>query len=449
MTRVFLNATVRRLVSLSEKKIISEGFWVAIGQIVSALAALISIRIMTELLSPEDFGRLTLLVGITALALGLTATPSLQAVIRFYPDWKMLGRVDVLRRVSVELITRLVAIAVLILASGWGVAALSFGESWVIGIMISALLVIDVLRSFELAFLNAARRQRSAAIVQMVDAWSRPLLAILSVMAFGSSAETALAGYIVGSLLVVLVMRLTLELEGAHPVLPTTSPVPSEPASDQLSAVIKRYALPLAPLAIFGWISGMGDRYVIGGLLSMAEVGLYAAAYGLASRPFLMLSGIIEQTLRPILQNAIATGDRARIGKAKQVMLATTSAGAIFGVLCFFMLNDQVARLMLAEEYRVVASLMPWIALGYALLMISNVFSRFCYAFDATGSVLKLTVAGAVIGVAVLVPAVMLLGLQGAVIAVPVRFGVELALSSRLAKRAEQKFFVCNPARKL
>ena len=445
MTGASSDAPAGRLSSLLKTRILREGAWVASGQIISALAALISIRIMTELLRPEEFGRITLLVGVAALALGLTANPHLQAMIRYYPEWRMNGRVDVLRRVATGLIATLVAVAVLVLVGGWGVAALTSDANGYVGLLVAALLVVDVLRSFELAFFNAARRQRSAAIVQVADAWSRPLLAMLAVLAFGSSAEAALAGYIAGSLLVVVVMHMMTRLEGADPVLPAgLTATNGQLGTDQLSKAIKRYALPLAPLAIFGWISGMGDRYVIGGLLGMAEVGLYAAAYGLASRPFLMLSGIIEQTLRPVLQNAIATGDGGRIAQAKRAMLATTTAGAVFGVLCFVVLNDVVAGLLLAEEYRVAAGLMPWVALGYALLTISNVFSRFCYAFDATGSVLMLTVAGALIGIAVLVPAVMWHGLRGAVIAVPVRFGVELALSALLAGRAERRFLANN-----
>ena len=32
-----------------------------------------------------------------------------------------------------------------------------------------------------------------------------------------------------------------------------------------------------------------GDRYLIAGLLTLGDLGIYAAAYGLVSRPYLML----------------------------------------------------------------------------------------------------------------------------------------------------------------
>lgn len=424
---------------LQKARILREGGWVAAGQLLTAIAALVSIRIMTELLSPEEFGRLTLMVGVAALALGLASTPRLQAVIRYYPDWSNRGKLEVLRQVASSLITSLVAVAAILIVSGWSVASFITSTSWFAGVMVAALLVVDAVRGFEHALLNAARRQQVTARIQIADAWARPLLAIPLVAWLGSTAEAALLGYVIGAGLVVLGMRYLVRLEGyvgrTHAARPE-----DERITTDLATRIRKYAWPLAPLAIFGWFSGMGDRYVIGGMLGLAEAGLYAATYALASRPFLMLSGIIEQTLRPVLQNAIATNDNNQVGRVKRTMLLTMAGGAGFGVLCFVLLKDVVASLLLAEQYRAAAELMPWIALGYAFLTVSNVYSRFCYAFDATDYVLVLTVAGGVIGIVVLIPAIIVYGLAGAAAAVPVRFGVELLLSYTLSRKAEHRF---------
>lgn len=422
-----------------------EGAWVASGQILSALAALVSIRIMTELLPPTEFGRLTLLMGAATLLLGLAATPRLQAVMRYYPEWHGKGEVSVLRETATRLLCFPVAAATAALAGGWCIYAMFTDQEWWAGLLLAALLAVDAVRSFELVLLNAARRQRSSAIIHAADGWSRPLLAVPAVLMLGQNAEAALVGYTAGSMLVLALLRQFTRLEGkgANPLV-----VPKEGASGaqkELAAAIRRYAWPLAPLAVFGWLNGMGDRYIIAGILSMAEVGLYAAAFGLASRPFLMMSGIIELTLRPVLQNAIATGDRAAIDVAKRRMLLTMVCGSALGVLGFLLLSELAARLFLAEEYRAAVSLMPWIALGYALYVTSTVYSRFCYAFDATGSILSLTVVSSLAGIAVLVPLAIWFGLTGAVMAVPVRFAIELVLARMYSRRAERTYL----ARKL
>ena len=424
-------------------RLAGEGGWAAGGQIATVLAILISVRIMTELLAPEEFGRLALLLGIGVLTLGLVATPRLQAVMRYYPEQALAGRIGALRRAGIRLTGGLVLSAALVLAAGWMLAGPLFGEPWFSGPLIAALLVVDSLRALELSLFNAARRQRAAALIYAADAWARPGVAVLAVVLFGAHADAALAGYIAGSALVVAAMYMTMRLEGAARGRPRWKAGTAMRADEAaLAAAIRRYALPLVPLAIFGWVSGVGDRYIIGGVVGLKEVGLYAAAYGLASRPFMVLSGILELTIRPALYNAVASGNMAHVARIKRAWVMTVAGSSAFGVLCFLFLSGWVGDLLLAAEYRSATALMPWIALGYALSGVSNVFSRFCYAFDDTRAVLFLTAAGTVMGVIIMVPAIYFYGLAGAAAAVPVQFGVELSLSVFLARRAERKFLM-------
>lgn len=428
---------------LGVRRIASDVMWTAGGQFVSAIAFLVSVRVMTELLSPDEFGRLTLMLGVSALALGLSATPRLQALIRYYTDWSRSGEIGALRRTGETLVARAVLIAAAVLLCGWLAVIPLFGGEWFDGSLIAAILVVDSIRSFELSLLNAARRQRDAALLSAADAWSRPLMAIAVLTVAGSSATVALAGYVAGSALVIAIMRLVMPAEGIESGNTSTLAsnfVPARTDTD-LAHAMRRYALPLAPLAIFGWLSGVGDRYLIAGFLNMHDAGLYAAVYGLASRPFLMLSGIIELTLRPVLYDAIAARNRKLVEKSKRALVITTGIGCALGVFGFVYISDFVGELLLAHEYRDATDLMPWVALGYALYGLSNVFSRFCYAFDDTKAVLTLTVAGTLTGFVVLVPAIHLGGLAGAVLAVPAQFGVELALSTILARRAEHRFY--------
>ena len=396
---------------------------------------------MTELLPPSEFGRLALLMGIAALALGLSAAPRLQAVLRFYSDYARLGQVTLLRRVSQRLVSGSVCVWVVAVASAWALGLPTLGGTWFTGALIAAILVVDSLRSFELSLLNAARRQRTAALIYAADAWSRPLLATTAVLVFGPNATAALAGYVLGSTLVVLVMFLTTRLEGAAPSTPPGAAAGTIEMETALAATIRRYALPLIPLALLGWINGVGDRYVIGGMIGLDAAGLYAAAYGLASRPFLMLFNIIEMTFRPQLHEAVATADSAAINAAKQPLLLATVAGAAIGVLAFVGLSYPAAKLVFGPGYDGAAGLMPWIALGYSFKVSANVFSRYCYAFDDTRAILALTLFAAVSGLVVLIPAIVLDGLQGAAKAVPVYFGLELILSILFAQRAERAFF--------
>ena len=84
------------------RNIIKEGSWVFIGQILTALAALVGIRLITEFVPPKVYGSVTLLIGITTLGRNLFCTPLLQACYRFYPDAERYKSISELRKIITD-----------------------------------------------------------------------------------------------------------------------------------------------------------------------------------------------------------------------------------------------------------------------------------------------------------------------------------------------------------
>jgi O-antigen/teichoic acid export membrane protein len=158
---------------------------------------------------------------------------------------------------------------------------------------------------------------------------------------------------------------------------------------------LHRYSLPLIGLALVAWFNGMIDRYLIGGSLGLEEAGLYIAAYGLVSRPFLMVAQIVEQTLRQTYYQAVTDGDRSLSETLFRRWLGGVAIGCGFGLLAVITLQQQLATLFLGVAFRSAASLMPWIAAGYSLLALSQVFERRLYAVRRTGQVLLIQTIGA------------------------------------------------------
>jgi O-antigen/teichoic acid export membrane protein len=195
------------------------------------------------------------------------------------------------------------------------------------------------------------------------------------------------------------------------------------------------YALPLVPLGIVSWMSTLGDRYIIGGLLSVADAGIYAAVYGLSSSPFLIVSATAEQALRPLYQTAVTRGDRTRSRRIHRIWLAAVVGVCSLGVVLFAMGHDILAGLFVGKSFRSAASLMPWIATGHAIRAVSYVFERVCYAFGQTRRALAIQLCAAA-AAAVLTPVgVMSFGLKGAAMAVPAYFSVQLAMAIFFARR--------------
>jgi O-antigen/teichoic acid export membrane protein len=196
------------------------------------------------------------------------------------------------------------------------------------------------------------------------------------------------------------------------------------------------YSLPLVPLGLIGWICNLSDRYVLAGVSGLEQAGLYAAAFAIASRPAWLLGGAVETTLRPIYFHAVSSGDVQRQTRVFRIWLISQISVAVGLATAFWLFSDEVSFWLLGERYRGTASIMPWIATGCGLIVVSQAFAGMCYANRNTKQVLKIEVVGALARVAVGYPAIYVAGLTGAAIAVSIASAIQLVAAIGLANNS-------------
>jgi O-antigen/teichoic acid export membrane protein len=406
----------------SKRQLLKEGTWVTIGQIGSALGTLIGIRILTEYVVPEIFGAATLIIGIASLALGTLVSPILQAALKYYPEYSN-GRLSLLRASIRNILIKRIGVFLLIaaLATPFGVMLGKLDISVVLLCLL--LLVLDGMRNFETTLLNAARKHTCYAMVSVAEAWGRPITAVFAVNILGADITSILMAYALTSSSILLF----------YYALAKSEVTQSEHTTFQdeiaLKSLISKYSRPLVPMSALGWMNGIGDRYLIGALLGLEAAGIYAAVYGLMSRPFLMVSGIVELTLRPLYNQLVAgqKDNEAQNLLRKWLLLVVLATGA--GFVCIALFDTVLIKILLAEKYRSGVTLMLWIAGGYVLLALSDVFVKVCYAYGYTGRILVIQVAGAVISLISAFAGIKMFGLVGAAMAVPVYFGAMLIIT--------------------
>lgn len=166
----------------------------------------------------------------------------------------------------------------------------------------------------------------------------------------------------------------------------------------------------------------------------MDAAGIYAAAYALVSKPFLMISAAIELALRQSYYHAVSVQDDLAEARVMYTWIVSTLAASVLCLVVVVFWAEELAALLLGEKFRGGASLMPWIAGGYCLLALSNPFERRAYAYKKTINVLKIQVGSAITSVTVATIGTYYYGLVGAAWAVPVYFGCQLALSVYLTR---------------
>jgi O-antigen/teichoic acid export membrane protein len=418
------------------KRQVSEVAWVVGGQAATAIGTLVGVRTLTQYLTPAAYGTVSLALGLSTLAISLVAAPITQAAIHFYPRVIIEGSArellsSVLR--CYRTMTPWIALAALIAGVGYVACG---GGTPVLVLLVALLLASDCWRSANLSLLNAERRQGRYALWMASDAWSRPLAAVAAVLIFGRSPVAVLAAYVLVSGLLLAAFSYRLWPRD------TSAPSKAIERSRGWDARMWQYALPLIPLGIISWASTLGDRYIIGSTLGVADTGLYAAVYGLAYSPFMIVNGTAEQALRPYYQTAVSRNDRRQANRILMLWFGCVAAVCSVGVVIFALGHELLASLAVAAPYRKASGLMPWIATGYAIRAASYVFERVCYAYGKTHRVLIIQLCAAAATVVVTPVGIFTLGIRGAAMAVPVYFSIQLATAAVLARRTVREAYL-------
>jgi O-antigen/teichoic acid export membrane protein len=401
--------------------------WVAAGQALTAVGTVVGLRILTQNLEPAVFGQVTLLLAAAALALGVTCTPLTQAAMYFFPGLAPEGREALLTSAVWRGIrSSWIWVGVAVLIAG-GVYIVVGNGTISIVLATVAVLLSDCWRSINTSLLNANAQHRRYGAWLALEAWARPLCATAAVLILGASATAVLWSYAAASLLINLAL----------------SPRGWKDESGETVELDRRlwsYAWPLVPLGLLGWANGVSDRYIIGGLLSLQDTGVYAAAYGLASRPMLLLNQGFEQFMRPMYQHAVSTGQPQRAAMLLRRWMLSLAVSCAAVVILFYLMRDELGSLFLGARFRGGAVLMPWIASGYSILALSYVFERINYAHGRTRRVLLTEATSGVAALVLTTVGVRAWGLMGAAVAVPCYFSVQLVFAILLSRRTQNLY---------
>lgn len=405
--------------SILAKKVTSDAIWVFFGQLVSVLSVVVGLRLLTEYLSPEEFGLLSLLVGMSAFVLGFASNPVLQSSMRYQVEYSAVGLGRTIRSVTIGLYRRFIAFGMLIVAIVAFFLARGVSASFLLSALLVGLLLADSIRAYETAMLNAARRQKLMAVWHATDAFVRPFLAVAFLIFFGGGATQVLLMYVIAGLVVNVAFTKTIRLEsagGRH----------DQSAAPEIRARIVRYMIPLVPIGILAWINGLGDRYLIAGLLTLGDAGLYAASYGLVSRPFLTLGSALDILLRPMLYDALTARNTRLFAIVVACWVLIVLSASVILISIFSFLGGSIASIFLASEYAFASKLFFWISLGYSFVLLSQMFGRICHAYEATYFLLFAHLISSAAAIVFVIFGIKNFGLIGAAMAVPAYFAVQL-----------------------
>jgi O-antigen/teichoic acid export membrane protein len=396
------------------RRVKGEVAWTVIGQGTSAIASLVSVRLLTTLLNPSIYGELAL--GLTvALLVGITLFgPLTNGIVRFYAPALEAGDIQAYLKATRRL--ALAATGVVLLG-----AAIAAGAMFVLGetrwlALVLSYLVLSVLTGYNQilnGIQNAARQRSIVALHQGVESWARFLAAAAFVLCFGPSGTAAVLGYSTG-----IVVVLTSQFAFFRNILR----MPSTAIFDgNWREKIVNYSWPFVTWSAFSWAQMSSDRWALATFGGANAVGLYAVLYQLGTYPIAMASATALQLFAPIFYSRAGDGNDllrnehvAKLGRNLTTVVLILTGLAVATAMLF---HAEIFNLLVATQYASVSNLLPYALLGSGVTAASQMIELSLISQMKTKSLIAAKIATALLGVLLNFAFADLYGIRGVVAA--------------------------------
>lgn len=417
-----IEAAFRKLVAERERilRLSKEGGWIVLGQIATVTGMLVLVRVLTEYLSPAEYGQ---------LALGLTTAGLVNQVVmggvtngigRYYSISAEKGDLWGYLRASGQLLgyatVAVVIIAVVLVFSLW---VTNFSH-W-IGLVI-AVLAFSILSGYNSALngiQNAARQRAIVALHTGMNAWLKIGLAVGAILWFGSGSTAVVMGYTLSALVIT-----ASQLFFLNRVMHRQGVSLGGESHEEWARAMWQFSWPFSVFGFFTWAQQISDRWALETFGTTQDVGQYAVVFQLGYAPIGMVTGIMMTLVGPILyQWSGVADDHARNAlvhsiawRIAQVSLAVTAAAFLFT----WFLHDWLFRWLVADAFRDVSHLLPWVVLAGGIFAGGQMLSLKLMSEIRSQSLLQVKIGTALLGVAANVLGAWWFGIEGVVAALVV-----------------------------
>lgn len=360
-----------------------------LGRGLQVLAGLVTIKTATTVLSPGEVGSMNQLMSLAILGTSALLMPMTAYIGRGCLEWMDAGVL------SQRLGSYLLIILAVALACGSVVWAIQtqlmvvsgMAPVWVTGLVV-LYTVAFALHTMGSSGLNLIGHRFLYALFMNIAAWGGLLLAI-----WWSKQEASPELWLLGMFFGFLLSSLSYVLLDRY--ARRTIPVRSE-VSSVLPFDWKTMSMFVGPQAIaflFFWIQTQSYRFVLSWVTDITTVGLFAAGYMICSVPMQTFESLFNEFYSPTMFRALKGQDREGIARAwNNYAAAYIPAVILFGA---FLIGNAtfLVKLLLGEQFQVIASILIWPALTETFRAISSTLHQLGLAkVDMTVNILPVMI---------------------------------------------------------
>lgn len=357
--------------SLRLGRLIGEGSWILFGQILSLIGSLFTVRVLTNYISPEEYGIFALALTISFLLNQTIFAGINNGVKRYYAIANEASDVKNYVRDARKLISygTFLCIAFCFLVAS--ILLLANEYKWALLCTQSVILAIAWgWNSFVSSIQYAARQRRIVAIHRCLNSWLRIVAVILSINLLGRSVSSVLIGYIISAVIVTLLQYSFLQRMVFCSSISSSIDNFSK-SENYWSHKMWTYSWPYCLFGVFSWMQQASDKWALEGFASSTEVGQFSILFQLGYTPIAMLAGTITLFVEPILFQR--SGNAVDVSKNLRVQQLTTQIALLSLVLTAvaflitFLSHEWIFSLFVSREYYNTSFLLPFLVLSGGL----------------------------------------------------------------------------------
>ena len=366
------------------------------GNAAQFILLLLTMRLATGYLPPEEMGRLSLITACTAFFALFLVNPVGMFINRRFHAWDALGRAKYYLKLHWVYLVVVGSVAATSLAALQWINAFGFqfNTAWLL-ILVCGSLLFNTVNQTAIPSLNLLEFRGRFVALTLATIGSGLLSSLLLARAFEPIAEYWLLGLLIGQA-VFAVIGLKLIFTKLQPEIPVQAP------SREHFKLLFNFAWPVAISVGLNWLQTQGYRFLVADSLGMAALGLFVAGYGISAGLMAAFESVLTTYLQPKFYKRVSNNDKAEQSLAWSRYAGTILPSLMLVTFLLAGLAPELTRFMVGPAYQSASQYVVWGVLAEGTRVLAGVYSMSAHAKMKTRLLLLPNLLGAVICIALI-----------------------------------------------
>jgi O-antigen/teichoic acid export membrane protein len=389
-----------------------------LGRFGQMVLALVTMRFATTFLSPDEMGRMMLILTVISFFSLFLVSPVGMFITRRLHAWNESGRLMVYFRYHLGflfVVSLLSAFAVWFLGS-FSLITINVNQGWLIGIVCSSL-VLTTTNQTTISALNILGQRNWFVWLTLLTGVAGLLASVLLTINISKEASVWIFGVILGQTLGGIIGWVALSRK--FDVSGTKETRPTYEELRRLAPAVASFVWPLTLTLVLAWTQNQWYRFFFEEKLGIYSLGLFVAGLGISVGIIGALESILTAYLLPSMYKRINMAEDGGWLKAWTEYAAIVYSTLLMFVVYIFCLAPELTRILVGSMYQPAAQYVAWGALIELFRVSGGVIGLVAHATMKTRLLLWPAILGAATSIVLVT---MLLPSQGAT-------GVAMALA--------------------